>query len=143
MVGVVVPRLQLSPGSRSCCLRVRMQQCQRLAPPGPPTSNSSSQRWLWSIPYHCPLPLPPHRHPRPRPHPPPGCWSTQELQLLHTHKEGRLRAATNTIYLWTLRWTTLMVKTSPHLPFTSLKSLSCTDAIVCLLSTDMPLLKET
>lgn len=136
---VAVPRPQLSHESRSCCLRVRMQQCQRLAPPGLPTSNSSSQRWLWSTPYRCPLP--PHRHPHP--HPPPGFWSTQELQLLHTHKEGRLRAATNTIYLWNLRWTTLMVQTSPHSSFTSLKSLSPTDAIVCLLCTDMPLLKET
>lgn len=138
---VAAPRLRLSHESRSCCPRVRMQQCQKLAPPGLPTSNRSSQRWLWSIPYHCPLP--PHRHPHPHPHPPPGFWSTQELQLLHTHREGRLRAATNTIYLWTLRWTTLMVKTSPHSPFTSLKSRSCTDAIVCLLSTDIPLLKET
>lgn len=115
-----------------------MPQCQRLAPLGLLTSNSSSQRWLWSTLYHRPHPP----HPHPHPHPLPGLWSTQVLQLLHPHKEGRLQAATNTTYLWTLRWTTLMVKPSSDTPFTSLKSPLCTDANVCILSPDMPLLKE-
>lgn len=114
-----------------------MPQHQRLAPLGLRPSNSSSQRWLWSTPYHRPHPP---RHPHP--HPLPGFWSTQVLQLLHPHKDGRLQAATNTACLWTLRWTILMVKPPSDTLVTYLKFPLCTDANVCLLSTDMPLLKE-
>lgn len=110
---VVQPRPQPSLGSRSCCLRVRAPQCQRLAPLGLLTSNSSSRRWQWSTLYRL-SPHPPPHHPHPPPLP--GLWSKQVLQLSHPRNKGRLQAATITTFLWTLRWTTLMVKPKSDTP---------------------------
>ena len=118
------PQLQpsaLSLESKSCYLRVSTPQRQRLAPLGLHPSSSNIQRWLWSTLYRHPhLPHPPH----PRPHPPPGLWRTQVLRLLHPHKDGRLQAAINTACLWTLKWTTLMVK-PPYTVLSYLKTPLC------------------
>lgn len=118
-------RPQRSLESRLCCRRVNTPQRQRLDPQGLLTSNSSKQSQLWSTPYPHP---PPHLlHPLL-----PGLWSTQVLQRLHPHTDGRLQAATNTTCHWTLRWTTLTVPPSSDTRLSSLDHRLYADMFVCV-----------